>query len=477
MSALPEQPHIVSLVLQSKKALQHGEVLCSRASSVSNVSAQCAVDVLALDAKVRWISNAVLEQLDLAASVARSIERKRANIERQAKEWDLQKAQRTDALDAILESLGGQVVPPDFHETSSDTSLFGSQHSEDEIPDAELHASQSGSGANGIHRNKTVSRDDRSRWKSLRDFVDERAIDEMLETIESDRTGLEDILSTTVNYSDTLKGHISTIRESLPKANPVATIESVLRAQEKVSSDMASHLESLAAHYDQMATALRDHEAGETFDEEDLQEMNRDTEELPSIIAELEDNISTIERSHEQLQRSKGAAQEHVSHHRGILDDLDELGEIMTDMLQHQEQIETDCVERMSHLQAHLMTLEDLNHKYTSYQFSYNKLLIELARRRQYREAAENIVRGMMAQLEAMTEEEHIVRQEFNAEHGQYLPSDLCPSIENPPTKWEIVSYNGEPEEVLPDVDNDLLVEAKDRTAGSEAGLGASQSL
>jgi len=149
----------------------------------------------------------------------------------------------------------------------------------------------------------------------------------------------------------------------------------------------------------------------------------------------------------------------------------------MTDMLQHQEQIEADCVERMSHLQAHLMTLEDLHHKYTSYQFSYNKLLIELARRRQYREAAENIVRGMMAQLEAMTEEEHIVRQEFNAEHGQYLPSDLCPSIENPPTKWEIVSYNGEPEEVLPDIDNDLLVEAKDRTAGSEAGLGASQSL
>lgn len=57
------QPHLVSLVLQSKKALQHGEQLCLRASSLSSTSAQTAVDVLALDAKVKWFTDAVLEQL------------------------------------------------------------------------------------------------------------------------------------------------------------------------------------------------------------------------------------------------------------------------------------------------------------------------------------------------------------------------------------------------------------------------------
>ena len=59
----PEQPHLISLVLQSKKALQHGEQLCSLAHARSNASAQAAVDVLALDAKVRWITEAVIEQL------------------------------------------------------------------------------------------------------------------------------------------------------------------------------------------------------------------------------------------------------------------------------------------------------------------------------------------------------------------------------------------------------------------------------
>jgi len=57
------QPHLVSLVLQSKKALQVGEQLCSRAHAANQASAQAAVDVLALDAKVRWIGKAVVDQL------------------------------------------------------------------------------------------------------------------------------------------------------------------------------------------------------------------------------------------------------------------------------------------------------------------------------------------------------------------------------------------------------------------------------
>lgn len=62
-----DDPHIVSLVLQSKKALQHGEQLCLRASQLSSTSARNAVDVLALDARVKWLSDAVLEQLKVSS--------------------------------------------------------------------------------------------------------------------------------------------------------------------------------------------------------------------------------------------------------------------------------------------------------------------------------------------------------------------------------------------------------------------------
>ena len=103
-----EQPHLVSLVLQSKKALQHGEQLCSRAQSQYNASAQETIEVLALDAKIRWVAEAIVEQLkvslytrhattskkrpcvlihvfQLAASVAKCIEEKRAALTKQVK--------------------------------------------------------------------------------------------------------------------------------------------------------------------------------------------------------------------------------------------------------------------------------------------------------------------------------------------------------------------------------------------------------
>jgi hypothetical protein len=58
-----EQPHLISLVHQSRNALQQGEAFCSRASATSTSSAKEATDVLALNARIQWISNAVIEQL------------------------------------------------------------------------------------------------------------------------------------------------------------------------------------------------------------------------------------------------------------------------------------------------------------------------------------------------------------------------------------------------------------------------------
>ena len=113
-----------------------------------------------------------------------------------------------------------------------------------------------------------------------------------------------------------------------------------------------------------------------------------------------------------------------------------------------------------------------------AYQTAFSKLIIEISRRGQYREAAENIVKGMMAQLRSMTEgrgpmhafsvvtlftnaEEDQVRNHFNAEYGAHLPEDICLCIGNPPTKWEVVPWEGDTLEVLPEIEPDLLAEVK----------------
>jgi autophagy-related protein 17 len=66
--------------------------------------------------------------------------------------------------------------------------------------------------------------------------------------------------------------------------------------------------------------------------------------------------------------------------------------------------LQVECEEQLASLQQHLHTVEHLHQRFVSYRTAFNKLMLEIARRRQYREAAENIVRGMMSQLAAMTE-------------------------------------------------------------------------
>lgn len=55
-------------------------------------------------------------------------------------------------------------------------------------------------------------------------------------------------------------------------------------------------------------------------------------------------------------------------------------------------------------LHHHLVAVDDLHHRYTSYQFSFDKLLLELGRRRHWHETAENIVRSTIRQLDDLAE-------------------------------------------------------------------------
>ncbi|KAK0189643.1 autophagy-related protein 17 [Armillaria mellea] len=427
-----EQPHLVSLVLQSKKALQHGEQLCHGANDLSNATAQCA-------------------QLKLAASVAKSIEERRLRLSKEVQEWDQSRIKRSNALDNVLESLGSQRVPPELYQTSRGSSIFGSQHSDEEKPPSP----QRSPSATVRIPNKPSA--DRTSWKTLRDFVDDRAIDEIMETLENERNVLDDILGKTDEFPEVLRSTIGSIRNSLPDEVPPTAIESHLNSQDETIHAMATLLVSLTGHYDQMARALRDSEAGEAFSDGDLQEMNRDTEELPAIMADLEHYIASVKTVYGTFVSFKSSSQVQLDSLHDILDDLDELGEIMTEMLETQDTVEAECEEKLSELHQQLFTIENLHERFVLYRTAFGKLILEIERRRVYSEAAENIVRGMNAQLEAMTDEEKLVREHFNVEHGAHLPEDICLFIGNPPTQWEVVPRDGEITEVVPEIERDFL--------------------
>lgn len=104
-----------------------------------------------------------------------------------------------------MDSLGSQLVPPDFHTTSPASSIFGSpEQSEDEEERKNTHSSgfkaiESPTETlrsflhNGLNRSngRHKRQDDRSKWKTLRDFVDERAIEDLMDSIEIERNVLD----------------------------------------------------------------------------------------------------------------------------------------------------------------------------------------------------------------------------------------------------------------------------------------------
>ena len=141
--------------------------------------------------------------------------------------------------------------------------------------------------------------------------------------------------------------------------------------------------------------------------------------------------------------------------------------------------IQTKCDENLNGLHQHLVILEQLHDRYVSYQTAYNKLVLEMARRRQYREQVDRIVRDMTEQLEemarggsmlpfslaqshesfAMCTEESKVRSLFNSEYGGHLPGDICLCIGNMPTRWRVMPWEEDSLESLPEIGDDLTRE------------------
>jgi autophagy-related protein 17 len=188
---------------------------------------------------------------------------------------------------------------------------------------------------------------------------------------------LQDSLTVMTSYTATLQETLRAIRDGLPPDKPVVDVQKVLSTQEYWSAEMAGQLEGLAEHFEKMEVALRESEAGEEFDESDIQgmwsrapylrfrgnsgtfqEMMRDAEELPVILCEVEDAGKAMERSlyviayspmalneldlvlSEELLSAKQTSQQYLQKHRSTLEDLEELGDIMEDMLRRQDEIE-----------------------------------------------------------------------------------------------------------------------------------------
>lgn len=59
-----------------------------------------------------------------------------------------------------------------------------------------------------------------------------------------------------------------------------------------------------------------------------------------------------------------------------------------------------------------------------------------------------------------------MLRSDFQAEHGQYIPEDLCLCIENLPNRWTVSTWNDESLETLPEVEAELVEQVRTSPQG-----------
>ena len=188
-------------------------------------------------------------------------------------------------------------MPPSFHQSSLESSLFGIQGSESN-EDVRQYPKLGNTFEVTEENHEPLS--GRNKWKTLRDFVDERGLEDVFESIEGERNALDETLAATEAHPATITSIINQIHSLLSASlsasrefiqthraspniilhaaerqaqvdRPSKDVAALLAQQEHTSAGMASHLESLAAHYDQMATALKEKEAGEDIVEEDME--------------------------------------------------------------------------------------------------------------------------------------------------------------------------------------------------------------
>ncbi|CCA68796.1 hypothetical protein PIIN_02658 [Serendipita indica DSM 11827] len=455
------QRDLLSLVLRSRKALDHTKTLCSRADVLSKDSTELALDLVAVDAKVRWANEMISDQLKLVGSIVKTLSLQRQKLERDAKNWDQKRKERTAALEALLDDLGSQSVPPSFYETASgSSSIFGSQPSGDE---GDGPFAEEGGQQREPHVNKVQA--SRAKWKTLRSFVDEKAVEEAIERMDEDRNALEDLIESTSSQTQVLSDEILAIRNALPTRSPsvVSSVHDLLKSQESDLERMAQLLMDVTHHFDQMESALADFDAGEVLGEDDMEVLEGDTAELPSIIEETEAGLRRIENVSKQLKATKDSLEEELFLHRARLTALEALEVEISNLNDSQQTVEAQASELHATLESHLAALGTVEETYTHYRSAYGNLVFEMDRRQKYRETVDRIIHGMNEQLAALRQEELARREQFFKTEGTYIPEDLCPFVGDGPTIFEV---NSAAEEVAVTVNSQYVEEVQHFLAG-----------
>ena len=221
-----------------------------------------------------------------------------------------------------------------------------------------------------------------------------------------------------------------------------------LEKQDYHAHHLASLLTSLAQHYDQTSSALKDQERpiGQrpNIDPETFDILSKDAKEVHEVLEEMEDRVREIEHSATILQTHVHNIEDAYVGITNTFAQLEEYGiSRLATHLSHVREFENRAATHKIHIQTLKQEMFNLVQYYTNFSSSYAALLIEVRRRTEANTHTTILVNEITAKLQILYEQEIKSRKAFMDLHAAFLPADLWKGIYDPPTRYVLSRTEG----------------------------------
>ena len=333
--------------------------------------------------------------------------------------------------------------------------------------------------------------------KSLQDFVDEQAVEELTaafrECIDRTTEAQSDFAGSNHGLDDEIK-KIQELLSSVSLLDPnfdYPDTVSLFRALESHATETADLLQSLVRHYDLCVTALKHTEGGgeaaqeaqvdlppaldsaspemqlEPMSEKEREEMlhvlNKDAEEVTDVVEEIRERVTQMESQYEQIKN-----QERVLHENELsMLEAVSLLDVNSASLPRYVKASAIFLSRWNEIQQRidekLETMDSLCDFYTGFLHAYDGLLIEIGRRKSVKARIDKIIQDSLINIDSLLDDDAEERQAFRSEHGEYLPSDIWSGLGQMPPRYELRQVKNQEDE-MPNLPSGIIKKAIDRT-------------
>ncbi|KAJ2707839.1 hypothetical protein FB645_000401 [Coemansia sp. IMI 203386] len=279
---------------------------------------------------------------------------------------------------------------------------------------------------------------------TLYDHIDQDAVDVLERSVVECLGELRSIGETDGKLCRETLGKIANVE--LPMAEDISVtwdgvhgIGALVAESQSVVDEIMQDSQSMDHHCDQLRGTIRELEAeGGVLSTDDYNVLLRDTSEIPAIVDDMQEALESIQRRTEETHVRYLQYSAFYSDNRRQFEAITQISQAIDSYVSLAASPQTQFGLLSVQLERSLEDTWGLVSWYRNFHSSYDGLIAEVHRRRQMQGRLYAVVEDMRSQLDNMYMEEVRERAGFVDRFGMFLPSDLCPFIQDPPMQFTV---------------------------------------